>query len=142
MFYRSTNLRYYILYISVMSLPTWTGRNRCTKWPKSLYTKKGNNDDCLQSLWVLPFSIVKIVILFFFIYLICCFFWSPIEKLIHLLPLVTPFEQLLNMYFGFHLDANGPGCGWISTLCKRYSNRNYSAILATLQITSYVHSRN
>jgi hypothetical protein len=26
--------------------------------------------------------------------------------------------------------------------CLRYTNRNYSAILATLQITSYVHSRN
>ena len=141
MFYRSTNLRYYILYISVMSLPTWTGKNRCTKWPKSLYTKKDNNEDCLH-----PYEFCHSALLDsnfkVFIYLICCFFWSPIEKLIHLLPLVTPFEQLLNMYFGFHLDANGPWCGWISTLCKRYSNRNYSAILATLQITSYVHSRN
>ena len=32
--------------------------------------------------------------------------------------------------------------GYFYDLVYYYSNRNYSAILATLQITSYIHSRN
>ena len=73
--------------------------------------------------------------------MICCFFWSPIEKLIHLLLLETPFEQLLNMYFGFYLYANGPGCGWISTLCKRYiRNRQPKELTGVDKNIFFVHN--
>lgn len=78
---------------------------------------------------------------FLYIRYVFFFFWSSIEKLIHLLFLVTPFEQLLNMYFGFYLDANGPGCGWISTLCKRYNkNRQPKELTGVDKNIFFVHN--
>ena len=50
-------------------------------------------------------------------------FWSQIEQLIDLLLFMTPFEHLLHGYFGFRLDGFGPGCGWISPLCKRKNRK-------------------
>ena len=50
-------------------------------------------------------------------------FQSHIEQLIDLLLFITPFEHLLHGCLGFRLDGTGPGCGWISPLCKR-KNRN------------------
>ena len=75
-------------------------------------------------------------------------YWPPypwyIDPLTHgiLTPLPMEYRPSYTWYFdlcAYLLIRNG---GWVKIPWGCNVNRNYSAILATLQITSYIHSRN